>query len=113
MTVFVGGINVNLFHNNFSSWKNRPPLENWQKTSSTASTIVLKNKLFRASIFHGLQNPEELHYHYQHRIRIARHHFPLRIRKNLSNIKSLSCIINTEVVTRIDEDITHNRLSDY
>ena len=86
---------------------------NWKKTMSTSHVIVLKNKLFRAAILLGLQIPEESHNSYQGRIRIARHHFPLRIWKELLSIKSSSCIINTTVASRIDNNITHNRLSEY
>ena len=86
---------------------------NWTSSKSTIPAAVLKNKLFRAGILHGLQIPENLHDRYKSRMRIARHHFPLRIWKEIKSIKALNCIINTEVAKRIDENITHNRLSDY
>ena len=68
---------------------------NWASSKSTSNAAVLKNKLFRAGILHGLQIPENLHDRYKSRMRIARHHFPLRIWKE------------------IDENIIHNRLSEY
>ena len=85
----------------------------WSSSNSTKKVTVLKNKLFRAGILCGLQIPENTHVKYQHRIRIAQHHFPLRIWNIVENIKASTCIINTEVANRIDENITHNRLSVY
>ena len=37
----------------------------------------------------------------------------MRIWNIVENIKASTCIINTEVANRIDENITHNRLSEY
>ena len=86
---------------------------NWASSTSTNNATVLKNKIFRAGILCELQIPEDLNFQYKHIICIARHHFLLRIWKEFKSIKASTCVINTEVDKRIDDNITHNRLSEY